>query len=54
MLTFLILTGLVATIAIVGTVITLAHESRGTTPPPASHALDPASIPPALRLTYRS
>ena len=50
---FLLLIGVVAAFAVVGTIRAIARDDRGMTPPPASHAVDPAALPPALRLSYR-
>jgi hypothetical protein len=50
-LIFLLLIAAVAAVA--GTMHTIAHDNRGATPPPPSHLIDPGSLPPSARLTYR-
>lgn len=52
MITLLLLI-LLAALAVGGSVRAVLRDDRGTAPPPASHRVDPESVPPALRLDLR-
>ena len=44
---------LVVVAAVAGTLHMVVRDERGPVPPPASHAVDPASLPPAALLGRR-
>lgn len=53
-MTALLILAMVAALAVAGTIRAVRHDDRGTLPPPASHRIDPDSVPPAQRLRRTS
>ena len=50
-MTLLLILAVAALVAIAATVHDLYHDGRGMLPPPASHAEDPATVPPRRLLS---